>query len=56
MVVLPQQALDALLWKRGDHVIIEMQSEQALRITKFNPVQMSDRIRLAMEPEPKIHA
>lgn len=36
-VVLPPEALQALEWERGDHLVLWLQSPNQLIITKFDP-------------------
>lgn len=49
-VTLPVEALRALKWEQGDHVLVRMWDTGEVRITKFNPAQVPDRVREAIAP------
>lgn len=53
-IVLPPPALRALGWQRGDFLLIRMNSRSELLLTKFNPVQLPDRVLNEIEPLPEI--
>ena len=55
-VSLPSEALEALGWERGDHIVVTMVSPTALRLTKFDGVRASDRALRALEPLKSIYA
>ena len=53
-VVLPPEALDALVWERGDYICIRMTDMGSLTLTRIDPLEISDRARGKLEPLPII--
>lgn len=50
-VTLPQEALRALGWERGDHLIIYLHNEGSLLATRFDPEKRPDLLAAARTSE-----
>lgn len=53
-VGVPIECVRALKLERGDHMLVVQYDAREIRITKFNPAQVSDRARAELEPLPII--
>lgn len=55
-VVLPAAAVRELKWELGDFVMVQVLDSKYLLVSKFDPVQVPDRVLEAIKPLQTIYA